>query len=62
MRKGDKLERDFSKTIHQMNCPVLISSLLLRSVNAGQIDIACLKKKKKEWMLFLYETKFSMEP
>ena len=62
MRKGDKLEKDFSWEIHQKNCPVLISSLLLRSINAGQIDVACLKKKKNEWSLFLYEMKSSLSP
>jgi hypothetical protein len=62
MRKGDKLERDFSVQIHQSHFPVLISSLLLRSINAGQIDIAGLSKRKNEWVLHLFEMKFSKSP
>ena len=51
MRKGDKLEKDFSSSIHKKCHPVLISSLLLRSLNAGQIDVAGLNKKNGEWLI-----------
>ena len=59
MRKGDKLEKDYSLEIHKRDCPVLISSLLLRSLNAGQVDVACLKKSAQGPILFLYECKSS---
>lgn len=62
MRKGDKLEKDFTGLLHQKNHPVLISSLLLRSHNAGQIDAASLVKRAGEWTLFLYELKSSQVP
>ncbi len=62
MRKGDKFEKDFSKLLHQKHHPVLISSLLLRSHNAGQIDAAILIKRNNEWILSLYELKSSRAP
>ncbi len=62
MRKGDKLEKDFSIFIHEINHPVLISSSLLRSYNAGQVDVAGLYKIKDEWVISLYELKSSSCP
>ena len=62
MRKGDRLEQDYSKTIHQDGIPVLVSSLLLRSNEAGQVDLAKLSKNKKSWVLSLYEVKYSQNP
>ena len=62
MRKGNKLEKDFSRTIHTSHLPVLISSSVLRSFNAGQIDIAGLLKKNQSWVLFLFEVKSSQFP
>ncbi|MGZ3790108.1 MAG: hypothetical protein ACXVLQ_16345 [Bacteriovorax sp.] len=62
MRKGDKFEKDFSLEIHQIQRPVLISSLLLRSINAGQVDVAGLTRKKSEWLLHLYEVKTGHGP
>lgn len=62
MRKGDKVEKDFSEFFHKRHRPVLISSLLLRSHNAGQIDIAGLVKKNNEWTLLLYELKSTQAP
>lgn len=59
MRKGDRLEKDFSTLIHRNDCPVLISSALLRSLNAGQIDVATLKKSSHGPVLCLYECKSS---
>lgn len=62
MRKGDKLEKDFSVDLHRTYLPVLISSQLLRSFNAGQIDVAGLKKINQSWVLSLFEVKSSQYP
>jgi hypothetical protein len=62
MRKGDKFEKNLSKTIHNSHLPVLISPLTLRSVNAGQIDVSGLLKINKSWVLFLFEAKTSKYP
>ncbi|MFA6239245.1 MAG: hypothetical protein WC635_18035 [Bacteriovorax sp.] len=61
MRKGDKFEKDFSTTVHRVHLPVLISSQILRSMDAGQIDVAGLSKKKS-WVLHLYEVKSKCQP
>jgi hypothetical protein len=62
MRKGDKLEKDFSRLLHQTHLPVLVSSQILRSINAGQIDVAGLTKKNKSWVLSIFEVKSSQYP
>lgn len=63
MHKGDMLERDSSRVYHKEGTPALISSLILRSHNLGQIDIAYLKKTKSQtWVLFIIETKSSLYP
>ena len=63
MHKGDLLESDYSEYFHQKGVPALISSMLLRSQNLGQIDIAYLKKNlQKKWILTIIETKFSQYP
>ena len=62
MRKGDSLEKLLSASIHQTYLPVLISSKILRSLNAGQIDLAGLSKNKKSWVLSLFEVKSSRYP
>lgn len=62
MRKGDKLEKDFSATLHRSHHAVLISSQILRSINAGQIDVAGLSKKNQAWVLSLFEVKSSQYP
>ena len=62
MRKGDKREKEFSELLHRVHCPVLISSLLLRFHQAGQVDIAGLSKNNKEWLLNIYEIKSSLAP
>ncbi|MDD4976561.1 MAG: hypothetical protein PHY93_19550 [Bacteriovorax sp.] len=62
MRKGDKLEKDFSATLHKSYLPVLVSSKILRSLNAGQIDMAGLSKKNQSWVLSLFEVKSSQYP
>ena len=62
MRKGNKLEKDFSSSIHSSHLPVLISSLVLRSLNAGQVDVAGLVKVNQAWVLVLFEIKSSKFP
>lgn len=39
---GDQDEAYFSKVLHQKYTPILVSSLVLRQMGAGQIDIAVL--------------------
>ncbi len=60
--QGSNFEKEFSKTFHSQHCPVLISSLLLRAQQAGQVDIAGLKKKPNGWFLILYELKSGVHP
>ena len=63
MKKGDILESSKSQFFHQKGVPTLVSSLLLRSQNLGQIDIAYLEKKaNKSWVLRIIESKSSMYP
>ena len=62
MRKGDRFEKEFSKLAHKTHLPVLISSQILRSYNAGQIDVAGLSKKNQSWVLYLYEVKSNYYP
>lgn len=62
MRKGDKFEKEYSEIVHQGFVPVLVSSQVLRSLSAGQIDVAGLSRKNKTWVLHLFELKFSHYP
>lgn len=63
MRKGDILEAEFSEYFHRKGVPTLVSSMVLRSLNLGQIDIAYLEKSaQKKWVLRIIETKFSIYP
>ena len=62
LKKGDKLEKEYSSLLHSSYLPVLISSLVLRSINAGQIDVAGLSKINKAWVLSLFEVKSSQYP
>ena len=63
MRKGDRLEKDFSVSLlKQKYHPVLISPLVLRSKNAGQIDAAGLQRINHQWVLTLFELKYSQFP
>ena len=62
MRKWEKFESDFSRLIHQSEIPVLVSSLVLRSKNAGQVDVASLSKIRQKWLLTLYEVKSNQIP
>jgi len=63
MQKGDILEAQASKYFHRECVPALVSSLILRSKNLGQIDIAYLERDhKKTWVLKIVETKSSVYP
>ena len=63
MQKGDIAESSHSKIFHQKGVPFLVSSLVLRSQNLGQIDIAILEKNHKNaWVLKVIETKSSLYP
>lgn len=62
MRKGDKFEKEFSLIAHNEFLPVLISSSILRSKTAGQIDVAGLSRNNKSWVLRLFELKYVHYP
>ena len=62
MKKGYDFEKSFSELAHSENVAVLVSSNLLRSLNLGQIDVACLKKEQGRNKLFLYECKSTLFP
>lgn len=63
MQKGDILEAQASKYFHRESVPALVSTLILRSQNLGQIDIAYLEKDHKQsWVLKIVETKYSRYP
>lgn len=63
MQKGDIAESSASLYFHQKGVPVLVSALLLRSQDLGQIDVAILEKNfKKAWVLKIIETKSSIYP
>lgn len=60
--RGDLFEKNFSRHFHQTHCPVLVSSLLLREQQAGQIDMAGLQKQVHGMVLVINELKFSQYP
>lgn len=60
--QGNNFEKEFSLCFHQSCCPVLVSSLLLRSIDAGQVDVAGLYKKSNRWSLIIYELKSTQYP
>ena len=63
MQKGDILEAGASKYFHREYVPALVSSLILRSQDLGQIDVAYLERNdKKTWVLKIVETKYSIYP
>lgn len=63
MQKGDILEAQASKYFHRECVPALVSSLILREQNLGQIDVAYLERDyKKSWVLKIVETKSSIYP
>lgn len=56
---GLKNEILFSKTFHSEGAPLLVSSLVLRSRDLGQIDLARIRKDKSDWLLEIGEVKSS---
>ena len=63
MQKGDILESKASKYFHRECVAFLVSSLILRSKNLGQIDVAYLERDlSKTWVLKILETKSSVYP
>ena len=62
MLKGRELECAYSKIIHKEGTPLLISPKLLRSLGAGQVDIANIIKKDNLEIINLYEIKSSTPP
>ena len=55
MNKGFELEKKYSAIIHQHGIPILMSSLLLREISAGQVDLAMMDYNKP--VISLYEIK-----
>jgi len=53
--KGELLEAKWSKTIHAVSLPLLVSSVVLRESSCGQVDVACLKQGS----IYCYEVKTS---
>ena len=63
MKKGDIQESKFSKSMHRLGVPTLVSPMVLRSLNLGQIDVAYLQKKSNQtWVLRIIESKSSISP
>ena len=58
MKKGGALELRIAREVHQNTLPVLISQVVLRKWNAGQVDLAYIFKNK----LFIIEVKASRYP
>lgn len=63
MRQGDIIEANATAYYHKQGIPFLVSEVLLRSYNLGQIDVCYLKKNKnKSWVLKIIEIKSSIYP
>ena len=63
MKKGDLLESENSRLLHKKGVPTLVSPMVLRSLNLGQIDVAYLEKSQnKTWVLRITESKTSVYP
>jgi hypothetical protein len=56
---GLKNELYFSKDFHREGLPLLVSSLLLRKRNLGQIDLGRLNKDQMGWIVEIGEVKSS---
>lgn len=59
MNKGYEFEKRSTEKISTDEIPFLISSLLLREKNLGQIDLATYQKKKR---IKIFELKYSKYP
>ncbi len=53
-KKGEDFERKTSLSIHKDGIPFLVSSLVLRERNCGQVDLSILKDDS----IYLFELKF----
>lgn len=63
MQKGDIAESKSSRFFHRKGVPVLVSPLVLRAQNLGQIDVSYLEKRaEKTWVLKIIEMKSSLYP
>lgn len=62
MKQGEFQEASLSEKYHTKNCAVLVSPLVLRSMDLGQIDLAYLSKNKRGVRLHLIEVKSSRYP
>jgi len=56
---GNKLEKKLSLSLHLSNnsIPLLISPIILRKRNCGQVDLAVIKRSKKGLLGFIFEVK-----
>ncbi|MBL6989400.1 MAG: hypothetical protein ISR65_06465 [Bacteriovoracaceae bacterium] len=57
---GEQLERYFSKEVHRMGLPLLISPLCLRDYGCGQVDLANMQRVDRQMIINLYEVKKSL--
>ena len=58
-QKGLFLEKRYSRQYHQNKLPLLVSPLFLRSIGAGQIDIAFFYKRGNKKLIKVVELKSS---
>jgi len=63
MKKGEFFEEEASLYFHKKGVPVLVSGLMLRSYDLGQVDICYLERsQQKSWVLKIIEVKSSVYP
>ncbi len=53
-------EKKFSSEFHEQGIPLLVSPMLLRSRDLGQIDLARIIKPRDEWVVEIAEVKSSL--
>ena len=57
VKKGEDLELKYSTMVHTEGVPLLLSPLVLRSYNLGQVDLAVIKDVCGEKLIVCYEIK-----
>ena len=62
VNEGFEFEKKMSFALHTAHTPVLLSSLLLRQINLGQVDICVMKSNLTSRFLVLYECKTQSSP
>jgi hypothetical protein len=62
MKMGEHFEKSYSTNISKNEYPFLISELLLREKNLGQIDFAKCFKHKKKFKIQIFEIKTKSAP